>query len=177
MVMRYDAISSRWSSHFWVKMHAVSTFFRNKSKPVDKMMQSNYLCVILHVQRKKLFILTVFTWFLINPRWWLWDLQQHHHPWNIPHLVEKIKGFPLKAKLFQNIATYQKLKGKGGPSPPPPPSDPLVPRRGYGFNCTSEGKGTCMSNTTYWENSQTVVFTAATNNTVIKLLVNIEDNN
>lgn len=35
----------------------------------------------------------------------------------------------------------------------------------------------CMSNTTYWENSQTVVFTAATNNTVIKLLVNIEDNN
>ena len=77
--------------------------------------------------------------------------------------------------MFQNIATYQKLKGKGGPSPPP--SDPLVPRRGYGFNCTSEGKGTCMSNTTYWENSQTVVFTAATNNTVIKLLVNIEDNN
>ena len=77
--------------------------------------------------------------------------------------------------MFQNIATYQKLKGKGGPSPPP--SDPLVPRRGYGFNCTSEGKGMCMSNTTYWENSQTVVFTAATNNTVIKLLVNIEDNN
>ena len=122
--MRYDTISSRWSSHFWVKMHAVSTFFRNKSKPVDKMMQSNYLCVILHVQRKKLFILTVFTWFLINPRWWLWDLQQHHHPWNIPHLVEKIKGVPLKAKLFQNIATYQKLKGKGGPSPPPPPLRP-----------------------------------------------------
>lgn len=45
------------------------------------------------------------------------------------------------------------------------------------INCTSEGKGMCMSNTTYWENSQTVVFTAATNNTVIKLLVNIEDNN
>lgn len=36
-----------------------------------------------------------------------------------------------------------------------------------------------MSNTTYWENSQTVVFTGATtgNNTVIKLLVNLEDNN
>ena len=34
-----------------------------------------------------------------------------------------------------------------------------------------------MSNTTYWENSQTVVFTTATNNTVFKLLVNIEDNN
>ena len=36
-------------------------------------------------------------------------LQQHHHPYNIPHLVEKIKGFPLKAKSFGNTATYQKL--------------------------------------------------------------------
>ena len=44
------------------------------------------------------------------------DLQQGHHPWNIPHLVEKIKGFLLKAKSFQNIATYQKPKGGEGPS-------------------------------------------------------------
>ena len=29
------------------------------------MMQSNYLCVILHVKRKKLLIHTVYTWFLI----------------------------------------------------------------------------------------------------------------
>lgn len=36
---------------------------------------------------------------------------------------------------------------------------------------------TSMSNTIYWENSQTVVFTSATNNTVIKLVINIEDNN
>ena len=32
---------------------------------MDKMLQSNYLCVILHVKRKKLLVLTVFTWFLI----------------------------------------------------------------------------------------------------------------
>ena len=32
-----------------------------KVKLVDKMMQSNYLRVILHVKRKKLLILTVFT--------------------------------------------------------------------------------------------------------------------
>ena len=32
---------------------------------VDKMMQSNYLFVILHVKRKKLLILAVFTLFLI----------------------------------------------------------------------------------------------------------------
>ena len=37
------------------------------------------------------------------------DLQQHPHPQNIPHLVEKNKGFPLKAKSFRYIATDQKL--------------------------------------------------------------------
>ena len=41
---------------------------------------------------------------------------------NIPHIEEKIKGFPLKAKSFQNTATYQKLRvGRGcGPSTPLP---------------------------------------------------------
>ena len=56
-------------------------------------------------------------------------LQQRHHPQNTPHLVEKIKGFPLKAKSFRNTATNQKLQG-GVPSTPPPPT-PLVPRWGY----------------------------------------------
>ena len=42
--------------------------------------------------------------------------EQFQHPWNIPHLVEKIKGFSLKEKSFRNIATCQKLKGGGGPS-------------------------------------------------------------
>ena len=32
MVTRYDVISSRWSSHFWVKIHVFSTSFNNKSK-------------------------------------------------------------------------------------------------------------------------------------------------
>ena len=36
-------------------------------------------------------------------------LQQRNQPENIPHLVEKIKGFPLKVKSFGNTATYQKL--------------------------------------------------------------------
>ena len=30
-------------------------------KVVDKMIQNNYSCVILHVKRKKLLLLTVFT--------------------------------------------------------------------------------------------------------------------
>ena len=38
----------------------------------------------------------------------------------IPHLVKKIKGFPLRVKSLQNTATYQQLLG--GFHPPPPPS-------------------------------------------------------
>ena len=81
-----------------------------------------------------------------------------------------------EGKIVSKYCNLSKTQGEGGSITPPPPPTPLC-HGGYGFNCTSEGKGTCMSNTTCWENSQTVVFTAATNNTVIKLLVNIEDNN
>ena len=38
-----------------------------KVKLKDKVMQSNYLCVILHVKRKQLSILTAFIWFLPPP--------------------------------------------------------------------------------------------------------------
>ena len=65
MVTRYDVISSRRPSHFWVKRHVV-----------DEIMQSNYLCIILHVKRKKFTILTVFTWFLILDK-----IQDGHHVW------------------------------------------------------------------------------------------------
>ena len=66
MVTRYDVISSRWSSHFWVKVHVFQLFSTLKVKLVDRMMQSKYLCVILQVKRKKIFILPFFfTWFLI----------------------------------------------------------------------------------------------------------------
>ena len=64
-------------------------------------------------------------------------LHQCHHPQNIPHLLKKMKGFPLKVKSFQNTATYQKLgKGFHRPLPPPPP---LVPRWGDEYVCASEG--------------------------------------
>ena len=54
------------------------------------MKQSNYSRVILHVKCKKLLILTAFTWFLIL------DKIQDGDP------LGKIKGFPLKSKLFEN---------------------------------------------------------------------------
>ena len=40
---------------------------------------------------------------------------------NIPHIEEKIKGFPLKAKSSQNTAPYQKLRGGGVVHQPPSP--------------------------------------------------------
>ena len=119
MVTRYDVVSTRWSSHISVQMHAFSTSFNNKSKNMAKMIQSAYLCVILHVKRKKLPFLAVLTWFLIIDK-----IQDGDHVWwrhrppavpppikytAVPHLVQQIKGFPLKAKSFRNTATYQKL--------------------------------------------------------------------
>ena len=120
-----------WLSQFWVKIHVFSTFFKNKIMP-----------------SQKLLFPTVLTWFLILGKiqdgsqdgdhcWW-----RHRPPAAPPpmkytcSLVKKIKGFPLKAKLFQNTATYQKLR-RGIPSIPPPPP-PLVPRWWYEFACTSE---------------------------------------
>ena len=80
-------------------------------------MQNNYLRIILHGKRKKLLILTVFTWFLVLDKiqdgdhvWWRHRSPAAPPPINISHLVEKIKGFPVKAKSFRNIATFQKLK-------------------------------------------------------------------
>ena len=119
MVTRYDVVSTRWSSHISVQMHVFSTSFNNKSKNMAKMIQSAYLCVILHVKRKKLPFLAVLTWFLILDK-----IQDGDHVWwrhrppavpppikytAVPHLVQQIKGFPLKAKSFRNTATYQKL--------------------------------------------------------------------
>ena len=41
-------------------------------------------------------------------------LQKRHHPYNIPHLVEKIKGSPLKTKSLRNTETL----GSGFINPP-----------------------------------------------------------
>ena len=47
-----DVISSRWSSHFCVKIHVFSTSFNNKGNLVAKILQSSYLGDIFHVKHK-----------------------------------------------------------------------------------------------------------------------------
>ena len=64
MVTRY-VISSRWSSHFLVKVHVLSTFATIKVTVVAKIMQSAYLFVIFHGKHKNLPFLAVLTCFLI----------------------------------------------------------------------------------------------------------------
>ena len=59
MVSRYDASVFVFE---WVFFQHLSGI---KVKLVDEMMQNTYLCVILHVKRQKLLILTVLTWSLI----------------------------------------------------------------------------------------------------------------
>ena len=61
MLTRYDVISSRWSSHFWVKIHVFTTSYTIKVNLVAEIMQSAYLCVIVHVKHKKLLFLAVLT--------------------------------------------------------------------------------------------------------------------
>ena len=76
-------------------------------------------------------------------------LQQSHHPLNIPHLVKKIKGFPLKVKSFRNTAIYQKLRG-GVPSPP------LVPRWGMNLRVRPRVKKTDNRKWTVWREKLTM---------------------
>ena len=77
-------------------------------------------------------------------------LQQRHHPWNIPHLVKKMKGFPLKVKSFQNkfsdgqllwlrdMTSQVALRDNISKTPGGVPSTTLFTTGGYEFACTSE---------------------------------------
>ena len=109
---------------------------------VAKILQSTYLCVIFHVNHKTLPFLAVLSWFLILGKiqgggqdgdhcWWRHRPPAAPLPINIPHLVKKIKGFPLKVNSCQNTATYQKLRGGVL-------STPLPPR------CTTAGVWICV---------------------------------
>ena len=117
MDTRYDVISSKWSSHFWVKMHVFQLLLL-----LDKMMKSNYLCVVLLVKRKKLSVVNVFTWFSVLEKmqdgdhvWW------RHRPPAVPPRIE----YTSSCREGHRLSTEGKIEIRGrsiNPQPAPPPS-------------------------------------------------------
>ena len=118
-----------------------------KVKLVDKMMQSTYLCVILHVKLKKLLILTVLTWSLILDKiqdrggdgdhvWWRHRSPAAPPPIKYTRFCGENQRISTEGKSFRNTATDQKpCGGRGAISLHPP----LVPWLGYDFACMFEG--------------------------------------
>ena len=101
-------------------------------------MQSNYLCVVLLVKRKKLLIVTVFTCFLVLEKiqdgdqiWW------RHRPPAVPPRIKYTSSY----REGQKLSTEGKIEmgGGGTPSTPTSPLRPIVPRWEYDFACSSEG--------------------------------------
>ena len=130
MVRRYEGISSR-SRHFWVKMHIFSTFSKIKLKLVDKMVQSNYLCVILQVKRK--LILTVFTWFLIldkiqdgNHVWWLHRPPAAPPPIKYNSSYREDQRLSTEGKIVSKYCNISKTQGGVSSTYPPPPPSPCT---------------------------------------------------
>ena len=134
MVTTYYVLSRGGQAIFEWKCLFLQLFSTIKVKPVNEMMQRAYLNVILHVKHRKLSFIAILTWFLI-----LGEIQDGDHCWwrhrppaaappikNKPHLVEYIKGFPLKAKSFRNTANYHDQNFGEGFHPPLP----LIPRWG-----------------------------------------------
>ena len=73
MVTGYDVISSRWSSHFWLKIYVFQLLSTLKVNLVAKMMQSAYLCVLFHLKHEiAAKMATIFAD--------VTDLQQRHQP-------------------------------------------------------------------------------------------------
>ena len=111
MVSRYDVISSEWSSHFWVEM---------KVKLVDEVMQSAYLCIILHVKHKKLPFIAVSNRFLIIGNiqdgchcWWHHRLPAAPPPNKIYLiLLRRSKAFHWRLNRFE-ILQHIKNTGEG----------------------------------------------------------------
>ena len=123
MDTRYDVISSRWSSHFWVKILVFQLLSGIKEKLLDKMMQSNYLCVVFLVKGKKLLIVTVFTWFPV-----LEKMQDGDHVWwgHRPPAVPTRIRYTSPCREGQRLSIEAKIEIRGGsinpqPNHPPPP--------------------------------------------------------
>ena len=144
MVPRYDVLSSRWSSQFWVKIHVFFQLFSTtKVNLLTKIMQSAYLCVIFHIEHKKIF-LAVLSWFLILGKiqgggqdgdhcWWRQRPPAAPPPLKYTSSCWEDQRFSTKGKIVLKYCSISKTPGRGSIHPL------LVPRWGYEFACTSEG--------------------------------------
>ena len=65
MVTRYEVITSRWSSHFWVKMHVFSNSFNNKSKACGWSDAKWLFTCYFTCHAQKIPFFAVLIWFLI----------------------------------------------------------------------------------------------------------------
>ena len=147
MVSYYDCKiwrGSRWSSHFWVKMRVFKPLSTIKVNLVDKMIQSTYFCVILHVKREKLPVLVVFPWFLILGKIQDGGQDGDHVCWRhrspaAPPPIKYISScwedqrLSIEGKIVSKYCDASKTLRRGSIN------SPLVRRWGYEFACTLEG--------------------------------------
>ena len=118
MVTRSDVISSRWSSHFWLKMRFFQLFLTFKVQTVDEIIQSAYLYIILHVKpkkRKKTFI-AILIWFLI-----LGKIQGSDHCWwrHGPPAAPPPITYTSPSWKDQRVSTKGNIVGSGSINPLP----------------------------------------------------------
>ena len=133
MVTRYDVISKRWSSHFWVKVHVFSTFCDNKSKSWGENHAKCLFVCYFSCQAKKSPFLVVLPWFRS-----LGEIQDGDHCWwrHRPPAVPPLIKYSLSHREDQRLSTEGKIvseysnipKPLGGFHllPPPPPFTTLV---------------------------------------------------
>ena len=121
MVTKYDVISSRWSSHFWVKVHVFSTFFNNKSKSCG---WNHAKCLSVIFQKSP--FLAVLTWFLI-----LGKIQEGDHCW----WRSRHPAAPLPIKYTLSCQGDQRLSTEGKTFRNTAKNQKLL-RWGYEFACT-----------------------------------------
>ena len=108
---------------------------------MDKMMESTYLCVVLHVKLKKLPILAFFTWFLtlgqilFSDRFW-W----RHRPPAAPPPIKYTSScwedqrLSTEVKIVSKYCNISTTRWRVSNDPPPPPPHP----------CTTAGVWVCL---------------------------------
>ena len=133
MVTRHDVIGSRWSSHFWVKMHVFSSFFNNKSKTC--------IYVLFYMSStKKLPFIGILTWFIILGKiqdgdhcWWRYRPPPAPPPIKYTSSCWEHRRLSTKGRIVSKYCKMSKPLGRRFHQPPTPPPPPLL-YHGGGMN-------------------------------------------